>query len=707
MSRIEGAAKRTALMLVPVALLIAPCELRAQEAWPREVPTERATVLMYQPQLEDFQGNELTGRAALSVQRDDGDAPVFGAVWLSARVETDTDERTVEILEISVSRVRFPNATPAQEDSLTQLLERELPQWETTMSLDRLLVSLQEIEDRRAIAMDLNNEPPAIVFVDYPAILVMIDGEPIMQEIENSDHERIVNTPYTLIRASDTGTYYLYAGEDQWYSARGLRDEWTLRGNVPESIAVLTPPPPEEEEIPEEIEEEEEGVDEGPPPAIIVATEPTELIVTEGAPELAPLEGTELLYVTNTEDDILLEIDSQRYFLVLTGRWFASTSLDGPWAFVEPDELPGSFSEIPPESELGHLRASIPGTEESQEALLEQYIPQTATVDREATLDVEYDGDPEFEPIEETALEYAINTAASVIKIDDQFYACDNAVWFVADDPEGPWIVADSVPQEVYSIPPSSPVHNVTYVYVYESTPEVVYVGYYPGYAGTYVYNGVIVYGTGYWYHPWYRHYYYPRPVTWGFHVRWNPWYGWSFGFSYSRGPFHFHLGFGSPWYRGGWWGPVGYRGYRYGYHRGWHHGYRAGARAGYRAGYRAGTRNAQRNNIYNRPQNRTRNVARTQPARPQTRPAQPQARPSTQPNRPNNVYSDRNGNTLRRNDNGSWDQRGSSGWQPSTTPNNSLDRSANSRQRGTTRSNNFNQSRAGSSGARAGTRRR
>ena len=622
MSQVELAVKHSTFVLTAAVLLLVPCDVGAQEEWPREIPTSAATVLMYQPQLEGFQGNDLTGRAAVSVQRVGDEAPVFGAVWLSARVETDSDARTVEILEISVSRVRFPNATPAQEDSLTQLLERELPQWETTMSLDRLLASLQEIAERRAISMSLNNQPPKIVFVDYPAILVMIDGDPIIQAIDGSSHERVVNTPYALIRASDTGTYYLYAGEEQWYSARGLQDEWTLRADVPESIAALTPPPPEEEDAEGEVEEADgEDVEEGPPPAILVATEPTELIVTEGEPALAPLEGTGLLYMTNTEDDILLDIDTQRYFLILSGRWFASTSLNGPWAFVEPDGLPESFSAILPESELGHLRASIPGTEESQEAMLEQYIPQTATVDRGATLEVAYDGDPEFEPIEETQLEYAVNTAASVIRIDDLYYACDNAVWFVANDPEGPWIVADSVPQQVYSIPPSSPVHNVTYVHVYESTPEVVYVGYYPGYTGTYVYNGVIVYGTGYWYQPWYRYYYYPRPVTWGFHVRWNPWYGWSFGFSYSRGPFHFHVGFGRPWYRSGWWGPIGYRGYRYGYHRGWHHGYRAGARAGYRAGYRAATRDAQRNNIYNRAQTRSRNVARAQPARPQTRP--------------------------------------------------------------------------------------
>ena len=89
-------------------------------------------------------------------------------------------------------------------------------------------------------------------------------------------------------------------------------------------------------------------------------------------------------------------------------------------------------------------------------------------------------------------------------------------------------------------------------------TPDVVYVGYTPGYTGSYVSHGCVVYGTGWWYRPWWGHYYYPRPSTWGFHVRWNPWWGWSFGLSYTSGPFRFSIGWGGyggyPRY-GGWWG--------------------------------------------------------------------------------------------------------------------------------------------------------
>jgi hypothetical protein len=46
--------------------------------------------------------------------------------------------------------------------------------------------------------------------------------------------------------------------------------------------------------------------------------------------------------------------------------------------------------------------------------------------------------------------------------------------------------VATSRPDDVESIPASNPHYNVKYVHVYDSTPDVVYVGYTPGYYGSY-----------------------------------------------------------------------------------------------------------------------------------------------------------------------------------------------------------------------------
>ena len=719
------------------------------DGWPREISVPEAEIVLYQPQPDTLAGDRLRARAAVAVTPTGWEEAAFGTVWFGSRLSTDRDNRTASVLETKVLRVGFPNASEEHKARLARILEEEIGKWDIEISLDRLLTSLELAETRRLAAADLNNSPPKIIISLEPAILVMIEGDPRMQEIEGADGlMRIINTPFNIVFDRNARRYFLYAGEGQWYAAPDWKGPWELASSVPSNIAALAPVEQEAEvraiqdsvdaqvaaaaaEAGEEVEEEEVG----PPPKLIVATEPTELIYIEGEPEYTPISEADLLYVGNSESEVVMDLGSARIYVLLSGRWYSAESLDGPWAYVPGDQLPEGFAEIPFESDKGYLLASVPGTEQANDAVMDNQIPQTSAISRDsASLEVEWDGDPQFEPIEETdGLELGTNTPNQVIKFENRYYAVDEAVWFVADSPTGPWVVADEVPPEIYGIPPSSSAYNVTYVYVYDSTPEVVYVGYYPGYTNSYVYGGTVVYGTGWYYPGWYGRYYYPRAATWGFHVRWNPWTGWSFGFSYGWGPFRFTIGFGG-WWRGGWWGPARYRGYRRGFYRGWHYG----ARAGFRAGYRAGNRAAHMNNIYNRPRNTARNVPRAQPATAR--------QPRAANNRQNNVFSDREGNVYRRDTDGNWDRNTRDGWnradavtnearqersreatrdrqpaqqqrdlaaqQPRTTQRSSgahMEQSYNSRQRGTARTNNYNASRqrSGAGRARGGGRRR
>ena len=73
--------------------------------WPREVTAENVKILMYQPQVETFVGDKLTGRAAVSVTMKDSANPVFGVVWIDTKVSIDKDARTVDVLEITVTKV--------------------------------------------------------------------------------------------------------------------------------------------------------------------------------------------------------------------------------------------------------------------------------------------------------------------------------------------------------------------------------------------------------------------------------------------------------------------------------------------------------------------------------------------------------------------------------------------------------------------------
>jgi hypothetical protein len=496
----------------------------------------------------------LNARAAVSIDVDNAGNPVFGVVWFSARLETDRVERTATLADISVTRTRFPQQDEEKAAQLKNLLENEIPKWGMTISMDRLIATLETREQQISAASQINNDAPVIVFLQEPAVLISLDGEARLKQVDGSELMRVINTPYTMLLETGTKTYYLNADAATWYAATDIKGDWTVANTVPKEISALAPEPePLDAEDLEEDAAAADAAEPGPPPKIIIATEPTELISSTGEPEYTPISGTELLYMSNTDSDVLLHLTRQLHYVLLSGRWYAGNSLQGPWMYVPGDELPEDFSKIPEDEQMGTVLYAVPGTELAEEAVLDAQIPQTATIERKnASLDVEYDGKPEFVAIEDTNMEYAVNTATPIIHVESAYYAVDDGVWFVANSATGKWAVATSVPEEIYTIPPTSAIYHVTFVRVYGHTDDVVYVGYLPGYTGTYVYNTTIVYGTGYYYPAWYGTYYYPRYSTWGFHVRYNPWSGWGFGLSYSSGPFNFNIWGGGGYPRGG-----------------------------------------------------------------------------------------------------------------------------------------------------------
>ena len=461
--------------------------------WPREIETDKGLVVMYQPQVDRLEGNILHGRAAVSVTAKGGSEPVFGAVWMEIRIETDIDARMVDFGEIRVPKVRFPDATPEQEQGLIDLLTREMPTWNIELSLDRLIAALDLAERQSVTAEGFDDTPPRILFRQEPTVLVTIDGEPQLRDLGDTGVQGVINSPFLMVQdPKDKASYYLYAGAETWYRAPDPEGPWQVTQKVPKQIRELEP---EEEEV--DAEETAEGP--STPPAILVTTEPTELIVTDGPMQFSPLADGELLIVTNSESDLLREVASQEIYVLLSGRWYSARGEQGPWEFRRPDELPESFARIDPDSDYGYLLVWVAGTEMAKDAALDAAVPQTAAIKRDATIQVDYDGEPQFEPVEETTLHYAVNTESQVLQSGSQYYCVEEGVWYVASSAKGPWVVATEVPEEIRSIPPSSPVYNTKYVYIYDTTPEVVYVGYYPGYTSSYIYYGVPVYGTG-WY---------------------------------------------------------------------------------------------------------------------------------------------------------------------------------------------------------------
>ncbi|MDP4148131.1 MAG: hypothetical protein Q8943_01850 [Bacteroidota bacterium] len=703
---------------------------RAQDSpqdWPKSISTDDGTVIkIYQPQPEAFSDNVLKSRWAISVLQPGKADPVFGTFWSVANVETDRDNRRVIIQSLKVPNVKFPGQPDENfTNGLKATLEAQLPQAAGDLSLDELLASLDENTEQKKLSKDLNTSAPRIIYSTRPSLLVLIDGQPKLQANKDWNLDVVVNTPFTIVKNND-GQFYLYGGK-HWYTAQSATGPYSPAGNVPSNLqhvqnAVDAANSSNAGYIDSAAAQQDNVVSE-----IVVSTSPAELIQSDGQPQFTPINGTTLSYVSNSSNDIFQD-QSGHYYVLISGRWYSSSSLTGGWHYVASNALPADFAKIPEGSPKDNVLASVAGTQAAREAVMDAQIPQTAKVDRNsASTDVTYNGDPNFAPLQGTDMEYGTNTSSSVILDHGVYYTVDNGVWFQGPSPTGPWTVCTQRPDEVDRIPPNSPLYNIKYVYIYDVTPDYIYEGYTPGYLNTYIYGGTVVYGTGFYYDPWFGGYYYPRPWTWGFNVCYNPWAGWSLGFGYGFGWFNYGYGFGLGFRHGwggwggwgGWWGPHAYRpayewnrNRSYGYYGSNFYRNRNVFVNNYRTNIytnRSGVithnnRNFTGNrgtNGFNRPQGGSN---RMNFGRGSTYNNNYPGRPNVQgnPNRQNNVYSDRSGNVFQRNaTNNQWQQRQSNRWRPVTGQNQAaiqqnLNREQQMRDRGQVRTQNFERARSG-----------
>jgi hypothetical protein len=546
-----------------------PAKATGTPDWPREVKAGAATISVYLPQVDAWDGTKLEAHAAVSIVASEGATPVFGVVEAVWDTQVDKGTRTVTLDNFRIVRVKFPSA-PDKEATYKKLLEENVSKRVRTIELDRLEAALATIEAReKGEKKPLRNDPPHIVFSATPAILIPIDGAPVYRAVPNTLYTRVINTRPVVLK-DGAGTHYLRLF-DGWMAAPAVTGAWSVAQRPPADLDVIMQmvakggnvdllelaDPKDSQNRP--------TLAKGPVPAILVATEPTELIVTQGTSNYTAIEGTQLTYVSNTTGHVFWHRGEQQTYVLVSGRWFRAPSTNGPWTYVAGKDLPPDFAKIPDDSPKENVKASVPGTPQAQEAVIASTIPETAAIKRsEVKLPPPtYDGgSPQLKPIEGTPLAYVVNSPYPVIQVSPtSYYALQNGIWFVAPTPQGFWETATSVPPAIYSIPPSSPLHYVTYVSVYRATPTVVYVGYTPGYYGTYVYEDVVVYGTGYVYPAWIGTVYYPAPVTYGYAVAptYTPWTGWVMGFGFG-------LAFGAVTAGWGWgcypaWGPYRYSG--------------------------------------------------------------------------------------------------------------------------------------------------
>jgi LysM repeat protein len=553
------AAQSAAVAATPQAPAVNPFTL-PPDPWPRQIQIGGQTLTVYQPQVESWTGNQIAFRAAVAVKPAGQGEETFGVVQAQAQTQVDRAQREVVLQDMKIVKAQFPTI-PTEGEELSKAFGSAV----RVVPLDRLEASLAAAGVTPPSGLAVRNAPPRIIVSEGPAVLVPIQGPAVWKPVPNTDLQRVINTRAVILAANPAGPYYLHL-LDGWVTAQALAGPWTRAEIMPAGLDAVasqlaasgqadllngSPSTPTLDLLAAGL------------PTVYVSETPAELLVFKGQPDLVPIDGTGLLWANNTTADVIVDTADGSYYVLLAGRWFKSGTLNGPWTFVANNALPTDFARIPPKSPAGVVLAAVAGTPQAKEAVIANSVPQTASVPLKGgpSFTLKTDGPPTVALLKGTDLEYVVNAETPVIRVDGKtYYALQAGVWFQSDSLGGPWAVATAVPAAIYSIPPSSPLHYVTYVQVYGSTPDVVYEGYTPGYLGTVVSDdGVVVYGTGYDYEPWIGDGWIATPETYGLAAApvYNPEAGYAYGFG---------LGLATAAMAEPYWGGAYYRPYYAGY---------------------------------------------------------------------------------------------------------------------------------------------
>ena len=681
---------------------------------------------MYQPQVASWDRQaHLVAFSAVSHRAKPGDKPALGTIKIEADTKVAVTERLVSFQPMKIVEANFQTLPKEQVREVVAAIDKALPDEERVIALDRVMANLDKSQIVPKNIEGIKADAPTIFFSKTSAVIVNLDGEPVWSPIKGNDLKFAVNTNWDLFQHGPSNTLYL-RNNDAWLKAADVKGPWAAAGKLPDSFTKL---PAEENWTEVKASLPGKPINASAVPKVFVGFQPSELILLRGEPSYVLVPGSSLLWVNNTESDVFRMGKTGPVYYLVAGRWFSAPDFTGPWTFATPS-LPPDFRKIPLEHERSRVLASVPGTDQAAEAVLLAQIPQTARVNKKELKapEVEFQGEPQFAPIEQTTVQRAVNTDKDVFWAGNSYYMCHQGVWFAGTSASGPWEVTDSVPKEIYQIPISSPSHHVTYVTVEEDDDDdwVVYAAA-AGYTGMMFGWGCTMWGSGWYYPPYigyggYYPYYYPYFPTYGYSAWYNPYTG-AYGRSAAvYGPYG-GAGVGArynprtgTYARGAAaYGPYGARGVAQAYNP------RTGTYAATRQGsnvygswgstaVQRGDDWAKTNRYTNRQTGNTTRTIRTDDGSAVTRRGEGGGRVAVGDG--GNVYAGNDGNVYRRQD-GTWQKHENGGWsdtdrQPTgerPTPMDSstrdqLDRDSAARREGSQRTTDYGNYRSGSGGA-------
>ena len=195
------------------------------DPWPRVVDLADGQVLVYQPQVNKWTDNQLEFRAALAIKTDKAKEETFGVIFASARTQVDKVLRTVTFENLRISKIDFPTL-PNHGAAYASELQTEFAKSVRTISLDRLEASLA-LTGIKPPTVAVQNNPPQVIVSYSPAILVPIDGAPVLKPVpSDSRFQRVINTRALILQGGLGQNFYIHV-YDGWLESNSISGPWT------------------------------------------------------------------------------------------------------------------------------------------------------------------------------------------------------------------------------------------------------------------------------------------------------------------------------------------------------------------------------------------------------------------------------------------------------------------------------------------------
>ena len=175
--------------------------------WPRDIMSGPTKITIYQPQIDTWDGFKLTSRAAVAVTEKADTPPIYGIIAVRAEAHIDKDERLVSLEKITIESASFPSVESDKARQWALAVQARATKMRP-MSLERFEAAVAvSTAARKGESVPVKNDPPIIHVSKVPAMLILVDGDPVYRDVSGTSLTRVLNTR-PLILKDGAGKHY-------------------------------------------------------------------------------------------------------------------------------------------------------------------------------------------------------------------------------------------------------------------------------------------------------------------------------------------------------------------------------------------------------------------------------------------------------------------------------------------------------------------